>query len=145
VIDAGRRNDIDPLFLLAVAFTESRWNSSAVGDSGRSFGLFQLQLSVARCVGWAGIFDGEFIKPKGRRLLANVLLDVRWAARVAAAFIAHLRAKYGKRKGVRDVMVIYNCGPTRCRQSDGTQRSETPATRAYRRNFNKLKKGYVKQ
>jgi len=145
VIDAGERYDIDPLFLLAVSFSESRWNNAVKGDGGKSFGMFQMQLSVGRCVNWAGIFDGELRKPHSKRLLANIMHDIHWSARIAAAFIAHLRRKYGKRKGVRDAMVVYNCGPVRCKQANGSQRRETPATRAYKRNYNKLKKGYVKQ
>ena len=73
VIDAGERYDIDPLFLLAVSFSESRWNNAVKGDGGKSFGMFQMQLSVGRCVNWAGIFDGELRKPHSKRLLACLL------------------------------------------------------------------------
>ena len=133
-IEAGARYSVSPFFLLGVAYTESRWNVSVkAGDKGRSFGLYQMTLGVARAVDFAGVFED---KP-GRKQITWALRDVWCANYIAAAYINRLRRKYG-----RAAMVVYNCGPVRCRQSSGKQRKETPATRGYWRNYRKLKRAY---
>lgn len=48
IVDAARTSGINPAYMLALAVTESSLNPLAVGDDGRSVGLFQLLLSTAR-------------------------------------------------------------------------------------------------
>ena len=143
-LEAGVRFEVDPLFLLAVAYVESRWTVRVKpGDKGKSFGIFQMTFGVGKRVDFAGLFEDEleYCGDGKERATMRRALEAIWSAtHVAAAYIAHLRRKYGKRKSVYDVMVIYNCGPTRCKQSNGTQRRVTPATRGYWRTYRRLKK-----
>ena len=121
VVDAAKRHKVDALWLLAVAYVESRHNRTLRGDKGRSRGPFQMGMGAARTV-----------RPKVKAAELH-----RWptAADIAARYWARLFKRYG----VKVAPVIYNCGPVRCRQSDGTQRKETPATRAYWRAYRAMK------
>ena len=143
-LEAGVAHKVDPLFLLGVAFVESRWTIHIKpGDNNNSFGLYQMSYGAAKRVNFAGIFEDEdeYCGTKMERKQMRWVLEEPFnASFVAAAYIAHLRRKYGKRKGVYDVMVIYNCGPSRCKQSDGTQRRKTPATRGYWGAYRRLKR-----
>ena len=47
---AARKWGFDPNLFRAVAYVESRWKMSAVGDGGLSFGLFQLKRTYHCCV-----------------------------------------------------------------------------------------------
>ena len=43
IIDVADKNNIDPELILAIIKQESNFDASAIGDSGRSFGLMQVQ------------------------------------------------------------------------------------------------------
>lgn len=43
IIDVADENNIDPELILAIIKQESNFDASAIGDSGRSFGLMQVQ------------------------------------------------------------------------------------------------------
>jgi soluble lytic murein transglycosylase-like protein len=45
---------VDPMLSYSVVKTESNWNSFAIGDHGKSFGLFQVKCSTARGMGYKG-------------------------------------------------------------------------------------------
>ena len=47
---AARKWGFDPDLFRAVAYVESRWRMSAVGDGGLSFGIFQLKRTYHCCV-----------------------------------------------------------------------------------------------
>jgi hypothetical protein len=47
---AARKWGFDPDLFRAVAFVESRWKMSAVGDGGLSFGIFQLKRTYHCCL-----------------------------------------------------------------------------------------------
>ena len=132
---AGAAHDIDPVFLLALSYTESRWVQTATGDKGRSIGIYQLTLSAARSVAFGGHFEDKPSQAKvyrSRSKQRTLLRDVWVASRTAAAYLARLRRRHGARADV-----VYNCGPTRC--GVGRRRlKHTRATRAYWRNYRKL-------
>ena len=49
-LEAHQQN-VDPRLAQAVVSQESEWNPNAVGDNGRSIGLFQLQPAAAKDAG----------------------------------------------------------------------------------------------
>ena len=120
VIEAGRRYEVDPLWLLAVAHVESRYKLRITGDGGRSHGPFQMSMGAARTA---------------RRTAKKAEL-YQWPATadLAAKYWARLFRKYGPRVAP----VIYNCGPVRCRRKDGTHLRDTRATKAYWRAYRAL-------
>ena len=136
VIGAGKAHNIDPLFLLALAYTESRWTRKPrPADRGRSFGLYQLTRSAARSVAYGGVFEDEPSLQAALRSNAKqraLLEDVWVASQTVAAYLARLRDKYGA-----GADVVYNCGPSRCGR--GNRRlKHTRATRAYWRHYRTL-------
>tara|TARA_B100000131_G_scaffold149867_1_gene145413 strand:+ start:3456 stop:4049 length:594 start_codon:yes stop_codon:yes gene_type:complete len=135
MIDSGKRWNIDPLFLLALSYSESRWTKTAVGDNGRSTGLYQITLSVARTVSFGGYFEDKPSEQKvlrSRKKQKKLLMDVWVASQTAAAYLARLRDRYGK-----GADVVYNCGPLRCGKGRKRMKS-TPVTRSYWRNYRKF-------
>lgn len=118
-IAAGAHADIDPLWLVAVAYTESRLTLKAYDEKYRSHGPWQMGMSAARKV-WPKVRKAQLYK---------------WApaAHMAAMYWDRLREKYGKAADV-----VYNCGPVRCRRRDGSHRKTTPATRGYWRRYKLL-------
>lgn len=117
VLEASKRHKVDPIWLLAVAFAESRHNVKISGDKGKSHGPFQMTLGAARVV--------------DKRAKKADLYKWPSAANLAALLWARLFRKYGPKVAP----VIYNCGPVRCRKRNGKQRKSTPATRAYWRYY----------
>ena len=135
MIEAGKRHGVDPLFLLALSYSESRWKGRAVGDGGRSTGLYQITLSVARTVSFGGYFEDKPSEQKvlrSRKKQRQLLMNVWVASQTAAAYLARLRERYGK-----GADVVYNCGPLRCGKGRNRMKS-TPATRSYWRNYRKF-------
>lgn len=43
IIEQAEAHDIDPAIIVAMAFRESSYDASAIGDDGKSFGLLQVQ------------------------------------------------------------------------------------------------------
>jgi len=134
VLEAGAKYDVDPVWLLAVAYAESRWNVHIKpGDKGKSFGIFQIQKPTAKVVKYAGFREDTLIRPRSEK--PEDLLEDPWTASyIAAALWQRLRRKYKKRADI-----IYNCG-FRCKGM-----KNTPATRAYWRYYRKLKRALKKQ
>ena len=127
VLEAGAAYDVDPLWLLAVAYAESRWNLNIKpGDRGRSFGVFQIQINTAKAVDFGGFLEDKM--SYRRKAFVSLLEDPWCAARIAGALWNRLRRKYKKRADI-----IYNCG-FRCKGM-----KSTTATRAYWRYYRKLK------
>jgi hypothetical protein len=113
-VAAAAHADVDALFLVAVAYTESRLTLKANGDGGRSHGPWQMCMAAARTV-WP-------------ELSKHHLYEWVSAAHIAAMYWARLRTKYGKRSDV-----VYNCGPVRCKGL-----KSTVVTRAYWRRYKAL-------
>ena len=122
VIKAAKGHGICPLWLLAVGYAESRHKLRLNGDGGRSHGPWQMTMSAARTV--------------RKQVKRAELYQWHTAADTAAAYWARLFRKYGPKAAP----VVYNCGPVRCRKSNGKQRKSTPATRAYHRYYKAMSK-----
>lgn len=45
-------SDVDPRLAYSVASVESNYNKHAMGDSGKSYGLFQIKCSTAKSIGF---------------------------------------------------------------------------------------------
>lgn len=111
--------DVDPIWMAAVSYTESRWIGRKAGDGGASIGLWQMTGSAVRAVApWLSW-------TQARRLLAvpvvrSVLAGLYWR---------RLIDRYGRRQAP----VIYTCGP-RCAGMDSTR-----TARAYERHFRRMR------
>lgn len=51
---AASEQGVNPAWVDAIAWVESRWDVSAVGDAGRSFGPTQIQAATLRANGYTG-------------------------------------------------------------------------------------------
>jgi len=58
--DEARRVDLPDFIALGIAGAETNWDPTAVGDSGHSYGLFQLYVNGGQGDSWAG--DPELLK-----------------------------------------------------------------------------------
>lgn len=88
---------VDWRLLKAIAMTESDENPNAIGDSGTSFGLMQVQNLVGNYYGQAS---------------GNALLEPDKNIEVGSKFLADLISKYGVDGGIQ----AYNLGETKYRQ-----------------------------
>ena len=137
VSDAGKRFNIDPAWILGLGYAESRWHEKPrSGDKGRSHGIYQMTLGVARSVEFGGVFEDKPSRDRVYRSSAKqrALLGDVWVSSLSvAAYLAKLRAKYGAWADV-----VYNCGPVRCGKWGGRRMKSTRATRAYWRYYRRL-------
>ena len=118
VAEEAVRAGVDPLMLAAIAELESRWDPAARGTSGE-LGLMQIQPAtargVARAQGWPLPADADLLQP-------------RTNARLAAAYLVHLRELFPGDSAA--VLTAYNRGPSGAReyrQRNGHYRSEYAA------------------
>jgi soluble lytic murein transglycosylase-like protein len=107
---------IDAYLLLAVAERETRFDPEARGKRG-SLGLLQIRPATA-----AEVAASLGLAPEGIDLL-----DVRTNVRLAAAYLRHLRDRFGSWEAT---LVAYNAGPTRVRR---LQRRGLTPTSSYAR------------
>jgi hypothetical protein len=121
---AGAMADVDPLFFAGLTYAESRWRNRAIGDGGNSRGIWQMSVSCVRAV------MGRVTKREALEVIANKHART-W---VAGAFWRRLLRKWSR----REAATVYNCGPIRCKQSNGTQRKTTPAVRGYFKHFRRM-------
>ena len=97
---AGSLADVDPLYMAAVTYTESRWTGRRDGDHGRSIGLWQMTASAVRSM------DRGLTRAAAQRLLR-----VPYVRSVVAGYYwRRLIRRYGRRSAA----AVYTCGP-RCR------------------------------
>ena len=140
-IVAGMEFNIDPLFLLAVAHTESRWNPKALSknDGGTpSYGLFQIKWGWA--TGWG---SKSKLPPKEFEIKhKRDMLDSAKATRLAAWIFDLHRRKWGAKYAA----TVYNCGGGCCaKYKQGRCVKKKPWTRAVRgyfRAYDKILKRY---
>jgi hypothetical protein len=93
IIETAESYGIDPAIVLAMAFRESNYNPSAMGDNGNSYGLLQVQL--------------RFHKERMQRLGCTDLLDPYQNVTVAVDFLASQIQRYGS---LDKALVSYNRG-----------------------------------
>lgn len=124
--DAGRRHNIDPDFLRAMAWVESRGNPRARSKAGAR-GPFQIMLLTARPV----------LPPEVTRAdVLNTLHSADRSAIVAALVLRRMVKRWGRR-----ALTVYTCGVgPRCRDDAGRLFRRTRAARAYHREWQKMQR-----
>ena len=111
---AGDRWDIDPLFLIALGAKESRMTPTALGDNGKSHGLYQIQTPTA----WgrkgsaspcrrSGVCGKKALRCMTTRDQCLLAIDI--STETAAWLLHKYRAKWPGHAGV-----LYNCGRRCC-------------------------------
>jgi hypothetical protein len=88
---------IDPRIAFAVIYQESRCTADIVGDSGRSFGLMQIQI--------------KWHKGRMEKLGCTDLLDPYQNVEVGIDFLAELYTYGGRRRSTEWVLMAYNGCP----------------------------------
>jgi len=138
---AGEIANIDPLFISAVAWAESRHNAKALGDyrcktlaedgesclekgSPASFGLFQIQLASCKSY-FRYCKKVDLFNPS----VASVIVGMLWRRMIY-------------RSGRKKAAVVYNCGPVRCGRGKRMMK-HTPATKSYFKNYERLVREYT--
>lgn len=94
----SQRNEFDPMFVMSVIGTESKWRPHARGSHGE-IGLMQIKPSAARWI--AGMYG---IPYKGRKSLRDPAINIR----IGTAYLAFLREQFDS-KGPLYVSA-YNAG-----------------------------------
>lgn len=100
LIKECQKQDMDPVFVLAIIQTESRFNTYAKGTSGE-IGLMQILPQTAEWI--AGKYKLEWRGP-------NSLYDPITNIKVGITYFAHLRVQFDSR--ARHYVPAYNMGPT---------------------------------
>ncbi len=54
IITEALRQNVDTMAVLGIAYVESSFRPTAIGDDGRSFGLMQIQMPTAKDMGFKG-------------------------------------------------------------------------------------------
>lgn len=112
--------DVDPLWLAAVTYTESRWIGRKAGDGGASVGIWQMTASAAQAV--APWWSRETAR---KALSLPVVRSV-----VAGLYWRRLIRRYGR----RSAPAVYTCGP-KCKGM-----SSTRTARAYERHYRRMRR-----
>lgn len=92
---AGYRWSVDWKLIAAIAWRESSFNPSAIGDNGHSIGLMQVKIATA-----------EWMTQK--TVTEQQLLDADFNLDVAARYIAYQMDRY--HKNIRHAVAAYNHG-----------------------------------
>ena len=114
VVTAGERWNIDPIFLVALAAKESRITPTALGDGGKSHGLYQINVNTA----WgrkgsaspcrrSGVCGKKALRCMTTRDQCLLAIDI--STETAAWLLHKYRAKWPGHAGV-----LYNCGRRCC-------------------------------
>lgn len=108
--DAG----LSPAFMLALAVTESSLNPLAVGDDGRSIGLFQLLLSTARA------HDPSVTPERLMDAATNARLACQEMRRLIRAFPGHTYGDYAEAwtLGGHGKFNLHRSNPTKVRNME---------------------------
>lgn len=93
IIETAESYGIDPAIILAMAFRESSYTPSAMGDNGNSYGLLQVQL--------------RFHRERMQKLGCTDLLDPYQNVTVAVDFLCELLNRYGD---MGKALTAYNRG-----------------------------------
>ena len=90
------KHGIDPAIITAMAFCESNYQSNAIGDNGKSFGLLQIQK--------------RYQEERMENLGCTNLLDPYQNVTVGVDILAELVEMY--EGNIEKALTAYNCGPT---------------------------------
>lgn len=90
IVSAARRAGQNPAFMLALAVTESSLNPSAIGDDGKSIGLFQLLLTTAR-LNVGAVTADTLLDPE-----TNARIAMLEMGRVIRAYPGHSYGEYAE-------------------------------------------------
>lgn len=104
LIQVSEKNNMDPIFVLAVMQTESSFNPKAEGTSGE-IGLMQLMPSTAE---WIAKINN--IKYKGKKDLYNPLTNIK----IGVSYLALLRDDFENNSS--HYISAYNVGPGKLRK-----------------------------
>lgn len=104
IINVSRKYNYDPIFILAIIKTESRFNPNAVGTSGE-IGLMQIRPSTA-----------EWIAKKKKFIWVNreELFDPEYNIHLGALYFKYL--KKSLKSKASDYITAYNMGPSNLRR-----------------------------
>jgi soluble lytic murein transglycosylase len=126
----ARDKDLDPAFLAAVIYQESKFRPGARSSSG-AVGLMQLTPQTAK---------GIAIRTGGHAFRLSDLTDPAINIRYGAWYLQHLFEKYDEE---RLVLAAYNAGQGNVdRWLEAGQEIQFPETRAYVENIGRLKDVY---
>lgn len=104
LIKACKKHDMDPIFVMAIIQTESRFNAYAKGTSGE-IGLMQI---LPKTGAW--IAKKYNIPWRGETSLYDPITNIQ----LGTAYFAHLRAKFNSRP--HHYVPAYNMGPKNLRR-----------------------------
>lgn len=119
---AARIADTSAEWMQAVIQTESRGVPTAIGDGGKSIGLFQIQLATCKSL--------------YSRCKRADLLDPRFAPVIAGLIWRYLIKKVGR----ENAAIAYTCGH-KCRRKNGTWYTHTKTSRGYFRRLGQYMDG----
>ena len=127
----ARQHQLDPAFVAAVIYQESKFDTRAKSKSG-AIGLMQLTPSTAK---------GIAIRTGGHTFRTDDLYDPEINIRYGAWYLHHLMAKYGDE---RTALAAYNAGQENVdRWRAAGKGIQFPETRAYVERVEDLKKIYA--
>lgn len=101
--------------VMAIAWTESRYQTDAIGDSGNSVGMMQI--------------NTRWNTDRIERLGVTDLTDPVQSAMVAVDLLRELAEIYGLEIGSEELALFYNMGPTGARRAMDAGTYETTYTR----------------
>ena len=125
IIDVSHTYDIEPELILAMIFTESRFDVYAESEAG-AIGLMQLRPATAMAVA-----DQLEIEWKGQRLLTDPQINIL----LGTSYLHSLLRRYDE-QGLDYALSAYNVGPTKFDQLL-LERGRPPAAR-YARDVRKM-------
>ena len=102
IIDVSRHYDLEPELILAMIFTESRFDVYAESEAG-AIGLMQLRPATARAVA-----DELELEWKGQRLLTDPQINIL----LGTSYLHSLLQRYDEH-GLDYALAAYNVGPTK--------------------------------
>ncbi|MGZ3744095.1 MAG: lytic transglycosylase domain-containing protein [Pseudobdellovibrionaceae bacterium] len=132
LISESQKQELDPIFVLAVIQTESNFNTEARGTAGE-IGLMQILPKTAE---W--IAKKYKLPWKGAKSLYNPIINIK----IGVAYFAHLRNEFESR--AYHYLPAYNMGPNNMRKVDRTIGSISSSGRVIKRDYAmRVMKNYV--
>ena len=123
LITESRKQELDPIFVLAVIQTESSFNTDARGTSGE-IGLMQILPKTAEWIA------KKYKMPwTGSKSLYDPVTNIR----IGVTYFAHLREEFSSR--AYHYLPAYNMGPTNMRRVDRTIGSVTSDGKIMKRDY----------